>query len=303
LFNLISTVFSRRRVVINSDESEGDNDECSVIAVKKVQIKSKSEAKKTVNSKKQTTSNGKSKKAASKSTKKKTAQTKSSRKKKASRYEESDEDQENDEGGEDDERNEDDFDEDVDEEVLNDMSDDDDDYSRATGQPAGGTSNRVVNHQQLKDETLKLFNEASFEDIQSLIGCSAATVEAIIARRPFHTFDDLVIQYFLLVSYIQNIFIKLENFNNKKKKVRRSMHFNYCVDPAKEAIHARSVVNNLLERCQSISVRLENRMASFMENSSSKNGGGASRSDDGVMTKADLSKLEISAQPKSLSKK
>lgn len=111
-------------------------------------------------------------------------------------------------------------------------------------------------------QVLNLMNNASAEDIQSIINISPKRLQLLISLRPFRSFNHL-------------------------EKTLEEKNLGPVLKSIKEIIYARSIVTTLLDKCVQISKKMENKVTSLIEYSdvnSSKN------------------QLEVKFQPKLLNK-
>lgn len=115
-----------------------------------------------------------------------------------------------------------------------------------------------------KEAILKMFNTASIEDIQSMINISKPRVKNIIALRPFESFQDL-------------------------RSKLSSRHLINVIDSAKDIVVARNIVGTLMEKCMSITQKLEKQVANLID----------SKADSESEMKSN-SLLELKVQPKVL---
>lgn len=114
-----------------------------------------------------------------------------------------------------------------------------------------------------KAAILSLFNDASVEDIQSMISISIKRVKNLVELRPFLDFSDLRMRL------------------SQKQLLP-------VIDSAKDIIYARSIVGNLLSKCQQISQKMQDQVTALIDSSND--------------SKSNTSVLELKTQPECLNK-
>lgn len=149
------------------------------------------------------------------------------------------------------------------------FEEDDDNYEKGGG--GGGCSDdsdfEGDNYSDYeKGAILKMFNEASIEDIQSMININKPRVKSLIALRPYVDFIDL-----------------------RTRLSQRSLI--NTIDSVKDIIVARNIVGSLLEKCLKISQKLENQVKALIESTTD--------SDSELKTN---NVLELKVQPACLNK-
>ena len=154
-----------------------------------------------------------------------------------------------------------------------------------------------------KDAILTLFRDASVEEIMSMINLTKKKIQTLLTLRPFTSFRGR--HFFVLISqtgistkFLHPVLktrcsgilyiILFPCIKDLQAKLAESKLAN-VITKAKDVIYARSIVTNLLTKCEKISKRMEDQVAKLIE------------SNDTCINKAVKSNmLELKTQPKNL---
>lgn len=146
---------------------------------------------------------------------------------------------------------------------------DDNEFNRSDADNDSDDSNVDELTDSEKAAILSLFNSASIEEIQSMLSLSAnrvRLVKSVLEQKPFQDFIEL-----------------------QKKLAEKSLVT--VIESVKDIIYARSIVTDLLSKCETISQKMEKQVASLIE-----------YNDNPSNVDSKSSTLEIKRQPKNLNK-